>query len=1149
MARMPGSPRLGRPISRTVDTARERSVSFAPPETRTSPRQSTLRQPIPVGPGRPPTVVPPRSGIVPDEVERFPIQLGKVQPPVLRDETLERPRLLDWLRAKIHGRVVLLLADAGYGKTTLLADFSRRTRLRTLWYRLDDDDRDWVTLLGHLVASGREHDPDFAPRTSDLLARTGIGGPGREEVLDSFIAELPSIAVNGAMLILDDFHLVDDAIDARHVVRELLARAPERFTLVFASRRMPTVPLARLRSIGDVAELGTDDLRFDVAETTRLFNETFGRDMDEDVLVDLTRRTEGWIASLQLVQAALRDRSQSEIRRFVRGLTGGDHELYDYLAEEVVGDLSEELQRFLMETALLQIVTPDLAGVATDLGGADVTRLTTSAEALTLLTRMSGSPRTHRRYHPLVREFLEARLRSLDGSAAVAERHRRIAATAAAYDWRIAAYHYREAGDIETMLEVIGEAIPSIMGNGQYALAESFIGSIPPDRRPARFDLILSRVDMQQGDTQSAIDASLAALEAAASDPVQRDHALLNLVTLYLNYGDGDRAIEYADQLRASTDPNLAMIAEASVAMVTGSESDDIDRINRLLISMAKAQRADRPHHFAVTQYNLASNYVLQDRPDAAIELLSSAVEILQSGSAAIELDAGILLRAHALAMLGRSGEAMAQIGRLQADAGHHEDEVAIGIAELVDSFLDPESAPELFVGIEEAHELTPSGARLFALSAARMLSRRDRHVEAEAMLARYPAGRPAHLGIEAARELTRAYLATARHDPAALELAEGARRHARRQSAHRWRLCADVLTGLAATDQEFSRQLTSVGRTSPQTLTFIADVLAENLDRLAPEAVGVLESAAVLHPQRWRVELRGVIDRRERATVACARVLEKIGDRSDIKRLRLVARDSRKRPDVSVLGRRLARRLADQVLIEDQGRVWFRVGDREVPGSEVRRKVLALTCFLVTRPQMSSTRDQVLDTLWPDLDPETAANSLNQTIYFLRRVIEEQYVEDLSPGYIHHDSDVIWLDPELVTSRSIECRSLIGSFAKEPTPDEVDSLLDMYHGRFALDFEYEEWSAAHRDSLHAAYLDVVERSLREDVRTGHHSRGIRVARRALEIDSSAEEIEVALLRLYSVIGAHAAAAEQYGHYANVMRDELGIDPPPLESL
>ena len=354
---------------------------------------------------------------MPAEPDGYDVQLAKVQRPALRDETLERPRLLDWLRVKIHGRVVLLLADAGYGKTTLLADFSRRTRLRTLWYRLDDTDRDWTSFLRHLVAAGREHDPGFAPATTSLLREIGVTGPGREAVLDAFLRELPSITGQGAVLIFDDFHLVDDAVDVRHIARELLARGPERLTIVFASRRAPAVQLSRLRAMGEVAELDTDALRFDAAETAQLFNETYGRNLEADVLLDLARRTEGWIASLQLVHAALRDRSPAEIRRFVRTLNGADHDMYDYLAEEVVGDLSAELQRFLMDTSILQVVTPELAEIVSGRDPAAVARLTTAAERLTLLSRLSGGPRTHQRYHPLVREFLEARFRSIDGEA------------------------------------------------------------------------------------------------------------------------------------------------------------------------------------------------------------------------------------------------------------------------------------------------------------------------------------------------------------------------------------------------------------------------------------------------------------------------------------------------------------------------------------------------------------------------------------------------------------------------------------------------------------------------------------------------------------------------------------------------------------
>src|SRR5438093_9038503 len=146
MARMPDRPRL-----RSVDTSREPSVPFARTGTVPSLRPGGEAVPISVGPGRPAVSMPSRSAHLSDKTSGYPIQLAKVQRPALRDETLARPRLLDWLRAKTRGRVVLILADAGYGKTTLLADFSRRTRTRTLWYRFDHADRHWLTVMHHLV--------------------------------------------------------------------------------------------------------------------------------------------------------------------------------------------------------------------------------------------------------------------------------------------------------------------------------------------------------------------------------------------------------------------------------------------------------------------------------------------------------------------------------------------------------------------------------------------------------------------------------------------------------------------------------------------------------------------------------------------------------------------------------------------------------------------------------------------------------------------------------------------------------------------------------------------------------------------------------------------------------------------------------------
>jgi DNA-binding SARP family transcriptional activator len=190
-----------------------------------------------------------------------------------------------------------------------------------------------------------------------------------------------------------------------------------------------------------------------------------------------------------------------------------------------------------------------------------------------------------------------------------------------------------------------------------------------------------------------------------------------------------------------------------------------------------------------------------------------------------------------------------------------------------------------------------------------------------------------------------------------------------------------------------------------------------------------------------------------------------------------------------------------------------------------------------------------MLDALWPELDPMVAMNSLNQTIYFLRRIFEPNYKDDLSAEYVHHDSDMVWLDSELVWARSAACWSVLRDISLPPTSTQTEELARLYRGRFALDFAYEEWAAPFRDALHASYLQVIETAVTADIAAGHFDRAIWVARRALEVDPEAEQLELCLVRLYRLTGSHAAAAEQYEHYAAVLRSELGVDPPPLDVL
>jgi DNA-binding SARP family transcriptional activator len=394
-----------------------------------------------------------------------------------------------------------------------------------------------------------------------------------------------------------------------------------------------------------------------------------------------------------------------------------------------------------------------------------------------------------------------------------------------------------------------------------------------------------------------------------------------------------------------------------------------------------------------------------------------------------------------------------------------------------------------------------------------------------------------------------RAHLLLARGAPDARQSLLDAAAVADRQASTFWANYCRVLLAVSASTGTTSN-LVEGRRLDPVYLSLVAETVIASLHRLDAVSTELVIEEAERRPERWRDNARQIaMDRSSASHLHAARMLDLIGVTEDVPILRAIGRAAKSSPGDLALGRRLARRLASRVVIEDQGRVEILIGTVRIPGTELRRKVLALLCYLLTRERFSATRDEVVDTLWPDTAPEVAANSLNQTVYFLRRVFEPGYKDDTSAGYVQHDSDVLWLDQDLISSRSQACHRLMNAMSGDPSPADVDRLSDLYRNRFALDFAYEEWAAPYRDSLHVGYLRIIERAVQRDLQTGHFDRGIRVARRALEIEPDQESLELSLLRLYRATGAHAAAAEQFAHYSAYLRNELGVEPPPLSSL
>jgi ATP/maltotriose-dependent transcriptional regulator MalT/DNA-binding SARP family transcriptional activator len=1161
---MPGMP--SRPLA-AVDTRRDASLSFAPlepvereqpagpgpvplPSERASDARSRRARPRLVVEGVRPTTTAASLASIGGHLgamSEYPIQISKVQAPPLREETLARDRLLEWLSVKIHRRAVLLTAEAGYGKTTLLADFSRRTRLRVLWFRLDRGDRDWVGFIAYLVAAVRIHVPDFGASTSALLRETATAAPPLDVVLETFLRELGGLPNDPCAIVFDDFHLVDDSPDVRQILRELLTRGPERMSFVFASRREPPVRLARLRALGEVAELRTDDLRFDAIETERLFRETYEMRLEPSVVAELRRRTEGWAASLQLVRAALHDRDPGQVRAFIASLSGAEGHLYEYLAEEVVGELPGELQEFLMQTSLLDTVDLVLGPVAAKVAEPEARGLIEEGERQGLFGRGGPNTRYVVRAHPLVRDFLQARLARSVGDAGVRAIHLRIARAAESLDWRISGRHYLASGHEDDARRVLSDAIENILATGAYAAAQDLASSLTTGGLTGAPGLVLrSRLAQQRSD----IDEGLAlAEEAWAAEPTSTA-VLLNLVAARSFSGDIPGALEAGRLLEGSSPPPIARLARVYRDLMDGSLGGSLQTAVAGLQEVAVGHRQKGEWHFlGVTLCNESQVQLALGDAVSALASADEAISLLASSSAGMELVSARLARAAALAHLADVNEARREIDTaIHTSLPGQRLEVAIEAADIELFYGQPSFAAAHLGAIEERIAENADNGDRAILSLALSAAQSGRLDEADLQLRRIAPGRP-HLtpAFDLRLRLAACLIAVLGRRSHAFEVAQACRNLAIRQGAKAWEDYAFVLSAISDLSEDPSDALTVTAERSPGAISMAAEAVVGRLNDLSASALAAVRGEACQRPWRWREPVRHALVSGGRLDVAAGMLLDEIGENQDISLLRRIARSARD-SRVQTLGRGLARRLALPVLVEDLGRLRIVVGARVVEGSEVRRKVLALLASLLARPSWAATREEVVDSLWPDLDPQAALNSLNQTVYFLRRVFEPDYHEEVSPGYIQQDGDTIWIDSDLVDARSRRCLRLIRSLKGDPDGATTMLLAQEYQGRFSMDFAYEEWSGPFRDSLHASYLRVVEQAIRLDIDSGQLARGVFLAERAAEVEPESDEIQLALIRIYRLAGSFAAAAEKYETYSRSMR-ELDVQAPPMSEL
>ncbi len=437
----------------------------------------------------------------------------KLYIPAPRSGSVMRLRLIDRLNAGTHGKLTLVSAPAGFGKTTLVTEWIATDERPAAWLSLDDSDSDPPRFLTYLVAALQTIESQIGAGILKLLESPQP--PPIDSLLTPLLNELAAVS-HEFLLVLDDYHVLDSTeIDA--ALAFLIDNQPPQMHLVITTREDPRLPLARLRARGQLTEIRASDLRFTPDEVAEFLNHAMGLALSSDDVAALEQRTEGWIVGLHL--AALSIQGQPDTHQFIQSFTSSHHFVLDYLIEEVLNCQPRQIRDFLLKTSILNRMCGPLCDAVLQDDSDAHTTIESIRQASLFLIPLDNERRWYR-YHYLFGDLLRKRLHE-SPHIDVKTLHSRASAWYEANDFEIEAFHYAAAADdIERTERLIeSQGIPLYLRGGVAPILR-WLGSLPQstfDQNPSLLVTyaVASTVAGQQVDH---IEDRLQAVEIALQD-------------------------------------------------------------------------------------------------------------------------------------------------------------------------------------------------------------------------------------------------------------------------------------------------------------------------------------------------------------------------------------------------------------------------------------------------------------------------------------------------------------------------------------------------------------------------------------------------------------------------------------------------------
>lgn len=398
--------------------------------------------------------------------------LTKLHIPPAGINVVHRPAQFEQLNSGLQGKLILVSAPAGYGKTTLLSDWINQNKIPAAWLSLDTSDNDPTIFLSYVISGIQTIQQEFGQSALRLLSSPN--SPSVESIASMLINDLLGINLD-FLLVLDDFHVIRSN-EVLKLAAYFLDHIPGNIHFVILTRSDPALSLSRLRSQHQLTELRSSDLGFSANDISVLFNKKLNLGLSIDDAYSLETKTEGWIAGLQL--AALSMKGREDISKYIKELKGDNRYIMDYLIEEVLKIQTDDIKEFLLLSSILEQMSAPLCNDVLSRNDSQV--ILETLEKNNMFVISLDTERTWYRYHHLFAELLKQRLQ-LREKATIIELHNK------AIEWfytnsmpLLAIEHAIQTGNFEKSIHILGEIAETMWKNGQHAAILKY-GDLLPD--------------------------------------------------------------------------------------------------------------------------------------------------------------------------------------------------------------------------------------------------------------------------------------------------------------------------------------------------------------------------------------------------------------------------------------------------------------------------------------------------------------------------------------------------------------------------------------------------------------------------------------------------------------------------------------------